>query len=330
MKLAMIGSCGHSGTVLGSAALGLDVEFAAVARWGPDDPLPYVGTPGGAPAETPIYDDYRRMLDEVHPDIVGVFMPLHRNAEASIAAAEHGCHIIGEKPLATKLDDLAELRKAVEAAGVQVAAMMTMRAEAPYQAVRRAVAEGRIGEAILAFGQKSYPFANRGELYKRRETYGGSIPWAAIHAIDFVSWCSGKDYARVAAMHANTAHPERPGMEDNGGLLLEFVGGGHAAITFDYLRPWGKAKRRWGDDRLRIVGTDGVVEIVREGACAVLVTPDADRELPLAPAPDFLAEFIAAVSGRGEGLITTSESFRATEVALKARDAADSGRIVEL
>jgi predicted dehydrogenase len=331
MKLAMIGSYGHCGVVLDSVAKLGDVSLVAAAKWGGDDPLRYVGRHEAAPANLPVYEDYRKMLDEVRPDVAAVFMPLYRNAEASQAAAQRGCHVISEKPLAITLGDLDALRAAVETAGVKIAALMTSRAEPGFQAVRRAVAEGRIGVPILASAQKSYPFAERDDYYRKRQTYGGSIPWQAIHAVDFVSWCAGRDYARVAAVHSNAAHPTHPGMEDCGGLLLDFVGGGHAVIRFDYLRPWpGDGSRRWGDDRLRIAGSAGIVELFDEGTRAHLMTPGGDEELPLPPPRDLFAEFVASIAGRRECVISPGESFRATEVCLKARDAADEGRFVPL
>ncbi|MGC9454167.1 MAG: Gfo/Idh/MocA family protein [Phycisphaerae bacterium] len=331
MKLAMIGSYGHAGVVLDGAAELDDVELVAAARWGEDDPLSYVGRHPAAPASLKVYDDYRRMLTEAKPDLVGVFMPLYRNAEAALAAVEQGCHVISEKPLATKLEDFDRLKRAVEQAGVTIGALMTMRGESAFQAVRDAVAQGKIGHPVLASGQKSYPFANRDDYYKRRKTYGGSILWQAIHALDFIHYTTGRDYTKVAAMNSNACHPTHPGMEDNGGLLLELSGGGHAVVWFDYLRPWSEdVKRRWGDDRLRIAGTDGILEVVDEGTRAVLMTPTATEELPLPKPKNVFVEFVNSLTGRAEGLITPAESFRITEVALKARDAADKGEVVEL
>ncbi|MFW6062203.1 MAG: Gfo/Idh/MocA family protein [Planctomycetota bacterium] len=330
MKFAMIGSYGHARVPLDSLSKQPDTQLVAVARWGQDDPLDYVGKHLAAPASLPIYDDYRKMLDEVQPDAVGVFMPLYRLAEASAEAASRGCHVFTEKPLATSLDDLENLQSAVGANHVRIAACMTMRMAPAFQAIRQAVSDGRIGEPILASGQKSYPFASRDAYYKQRETYGGSILWQAIHALDFVYWATGRDYARVAAMESNAAHPSHPGMEDNGGLLLEFSGGGHAVIRYDYLRPWGKVQRPWGDDRLRIAGAKGIVETRDHGSRAVLLAPDYEEQLHLPPERDLFGEFVDAIQGRGDGLISNDESFRITEVGLKARDAADEGRVVEL
>lgn len=331
MRIAIIGSYGHVGYLLDSAALRQGSSLVAAARWGPDDPLGFVGKSAASPAALPIYDDYRKMLDEVRPDVVGVFMPLYRNAEAAIAVAQRGSHILCEKPLATTLEDLAALRQAVARGGVRLAALLAMRAEPVFQTIRHIVAAGQIGRPVLAYGQKSYPFNQRDDYYKTRRTYGGSIPWQAIHAIDFVSYCTGCDYTRAAAMHSNACHPTHEGMEDNGGVLLEFRGGGHAVISFDYLRPWSPGvKRPWGGDALRICGTDAMVETVDDLAAVRLTTPTGTQAVPLAPARDLVTEFIAALQGRGECVISTDESFRITEVALKARDAADNGVTVNL
>jgi len=331
MKLAMIGSYGHTGFVLRSLPKLKDVRLAAVARYGPDDPLRFLGRHPAVPKDTPVYDDYRRMLEEVRPDLVSVCMPLYRNAEASIAAAQQGCQIFSEKPLAISLEDLALLRRAVTDNGVRIAAMFGTRCEPAFQTVRKVVAEGRIGRPILATAQKSYPLGRRDEYYKKRETYGGSIPWQAIHALEFVSYCTGKDYRRVAAMQSNEAAAEYPEMEDNGGIVLELLGGGHAVIWFDYLRPKAEGvERRHGDDRLRIAGSEGIVEIVDEGTRVILMTPTDVEEVPLEPGLDLFADFVSSIQGRGECPVSAEESFRITEVALKARQAADEGTVLDL
>ena len=328
MKLAMIGSYGHTGIVMRSSAF-KDVELVAIAKYDPGDPLRFASNVAAAAA--PVYDDYRKMIEQTHPDVVSVCMPLYRNAEASIFAAEHGCHIISEKPLATTLEDLSALRAAVERAGVKICAMFQYRTHAPFQTVRKVVEAGRIGRCILAFAQKSYPFGGRDDFYRDRKTYGGTIPWVAIHALEFTSYCTGKDYVRLAAMQSNESLADFPGCEDNGGILLELQGGGHAIISFDFLRPASSdKKRRHGDDRLRIAGDRGIVEIVDEGTRVILMTPDAVEEVPLTSARDLFAEFVASIQGRGSCIVSPEDSFRITEVALKARQAADNGKFVTL
>lgn len=333
MKLALIGSYGHVATALTSAAKQSDLTLAGVAKYDSSDRMSLVGKHPYVPAGTKVYDDYRKMLDEVRPDVVCVFMPFYQLAAGSIASAEHGAHVFSEKPLATTMQDLDRLKKTLAANNVRIAASLNMRGHEVFQAVRQTIEKGLIGRPILACGQKSYPFDKRDDYYKKRETYGGSIPWQAIHALDFVSYCVGRPYSRVAGMHGNAAHPTHSEMEDTGGLLLEFVGGGHAVISFDYLRPWGAAKgRRWGDDRLRIAGDKAAVEIVDDGKRVELMTNDGVQNVPLPPERDLFGEFVQSLrdGGKSAPLITHEESLRITEVALLARQAADEGRIIEL
>jgi len=330
LKLALAGGYGHCNALVKSALARQDVQFVAAAKWGPEDPTKYMGIEG-VPKDLPLYDDYRTMLDKHQPDIVGVFMPFFRIAETARDSAERSCHLICEKPLATTLEGLSALREAVRRNGVRIAAFMSMRAQPSYQAVRKLIAEGRIGQPILAAAQKSYPFKTRDDFYKRRETYGGSIPWQAIHALDLIAYCTGRDFVRVAAMQSNEAHPTHPGMEDNGGILLELSGGGHAVIWFDYLRPWAEGvQRKHGDDRLRIAGSQGIIEVIEEGTRVQLMTPTNVEDVPLPPEGDLFASFVDSLKGDGEPLITDDESFRVTQVALMARQAADEGRLVEL
>jgi predicted dehydrogenase len=326
MKIAIIGSYGHIGEALAGIAQVGDGELVAAARWGPDDPLGFVGK--ACRANLPIYDDYRRMLDERRPEMVGVFTPLYRLAEASLEAVGRGCHLLSEKPLATEWDDFHRLRAAVAKARVHVAAMFTMRGSPAFRTIRAAVQQGRIGRAVCAYAQKSYPFATRDDFYKSRRTYGGTIPWQEIHAIDAVAWCTGQDYRRLAAIAGNAAHPSHPGMEDHGGIVAELSGGGSAVINFDYLRPWGQAARPWGDDRLRIAGTEGIIETKDCAATVELLTPDSVELLPLAPPTNVAADFLRALQGQYTMPVTTEESFRMTAVALKARDAQDSGQML--
>ncbi len=328
MKLAIIGSYGHLGTVLAGLKDLPDVQLVAAAPWGDGDPMHFTDDP--AWAQTPVHDDWREMLADVEVDVAAVFTPFAQLGPTAAAAAGSDCHVFMEKPLAITREDLEALRVAVYTAGVQLAACLNMRGAPAYQALRRAVLDGRIGEPICATAQKSYPFNQRDEFYASRETYGGTIPWVGIHALDYLSWCTGLGYRRLAAVASNLAHPSRPGMEDQCGILAELDSGAAATISLDYLRPWGKLKRPWGDDRLRVAGTDGVLETTECGHAVELMTADATEMLPLPPAVNVFTEFIAGLRGSREPLISTEESFRITEVALAARDAQDSGEFIDV
>jgi len=330
VRVGLIGTDGHIDILLGSIPRLSGVELTAVAKSLPDDDVSRLKRAHAFSETVSIYDHFEQMLDKEELDVVGVCLPYYRNAEASIAAARKGLHIVSEKPVATTLEDLAALKNAVAAAKVRLTSMMNMRCFPPYRAARKAVQDGLIGEPILLTSQKSYRFgAARPWFYRDLKTYGGTIPWAGIHSIDYMRWTSGRKYLRASAWHGNKDHPEYPGFQDHAGVLFKLDNGGTAMTNLDYLRP-GTAPTH-GDDRLRIAGSEGVLEVIgAENRVLLITAADAPRELELPETVDFFADFLAELAGEKEHLISQEDAFRLTEVCLKARNAADAGTWIDL
>lgn len=330
IKVGLIGSDGHTGVILGSISRIEGVAFTAFAKSRPGDDVGWLRRNRAFGAKTRVYDDFQSMLEKEELDVVGVCLPYYRNAEASMAAARRGMHIVSEKPVATTLADLDSLEKAVKKAGVRLTSMMNMRCGPPYRAARRAVKDGLVGEPILITSQKSYKFGKeRPWFYKEYDKYGGTIPWVGIHSIDYMRWTSGREFVRVAAFHGNKAHADYPGCQDHAGVLFKLDNGGTAMSNLDYLRP--EAAPTHGDDRLRIAGSDGVVEVVgAEGRAFLITASNEPRDLELPPPVDFFADFLAELRGEGKHLISQQDAFHLTRVCLKARQAAETGNWVDV
>ena len=325
-RVGLIGTDGHTSILLGSIPRLDGVELTAFAKSLPEDDASGLRRHKAFTKQTRIYDRFERMLEQEELDVVGICLPYYRNSEASIAAARKGIHIVSEKPVATTLADLAALKKAVTDSGVRLTSMMNMRCSPPYRAARTAIRDGLIGEPILLTSQKSYRFgAKRPWFYKDQKTYGGTIPWAGIHSIDYMRWTSGREYVQVSAWHGNKDHPEYPGFQDHAGVLFKLENGGTAMTSLDYLRP--EPAPTHGDDRLRIAGSKGVLEVMGTAGRVQLITAsDEPRDLELPESVDFFGDFMAELNGEGEHLISQEDAFRLTEVVLIARDAAETGR----
>jgi predicted dehydrogenase len=330
VRVGLIGTDGHTSVLLGSIPNLPRVELVAFAKSLPDDDASGLKRNKAFTEKTRIYDRFEQMLEREELDVVGVCLPYYRNAEASIAAARKGIHIVSEKPVATTLEDLTALKKAVAESKVRLTSMMNMRCVPPYRAARKAVQDGLVGEPILLTSQKSYRFgAARPWFYKDMITYGGTIPWAGIHSIDYMRWTSGQNYVQVSAWHGNKDHPDYPGFQDHAGVLFKLDNGGTAMTNLDYLRP--ETAPTHGDDRLRIAGSEGVLEVTgAEGRVSLVTASDGPRELELSEKVDFFANFLAELAGEGEHLISQDDAFGLTEVCLKARTAAEKGMWLEL
>ena len=281
-------------------------------------------------SQTRVYENYHEMLEREQLDVVGVCLPFYQNAEASIQAARKGIHVLSEKPAALTLPDLARLEQEIQRSGVRYSIMLAMRAMPIFLAARKAVQKGAIGEPILLSSQKSYQFGSeRPWYYKERKTYGGTIPWVGIHSLDYMRWVSGQEYSQVAAFEGNKAHPETPGCEDHAGLLFRLANGGTATCHLDFLRP--ASAPTHGDDRLRIAGSEGVIEATDiDNRVNLISAKGTVGDLPLPPPADFFGTFIASLRGEGEPLVSTEDAFAITRICLKARDAADTGAWVKL
>ena len=329
LRVGLIGTIGHIKYVLDGIPELEDVELTAAAKAIPDDDLANARKQPAFSATTVCYEDWREMLDKESLDIVSVCRPYPMNTEASIEALQRNIHVISEKPVATSLENLDRLEAAIQSSEARLTAMFGMRYTPALQALHKSVSSGAIGTPVLASGQKSYKFGTRPEFFRHRETYGGSILWVAIHAVDFMRWVGGFEYTQVAALHGNTVKTEYPGCEDTGGILFQLSNGGTGIVSLDYLRP--SSAGTHGDDRLRIVGSEGVVEMTDSGARATMIREGTETvDLPLNKPGNLLIDLVGELRGESTHIIASNESTYVTRICLLARDAADRNEILPI
>ena len=98
-----------------------------------------------------------------------------------------------------------------------------------------------------------------------------------------------------------------------------------ASVNADYFRPLSAPTH--DDDRLRIAGSEGVVEY-REGK-VLLIDKNGRQELPLPKEQNIFEQFLRRIGGENTG-VTPEEGFTVTRLALAARRAADTGKKILL
>ncbi len=327
LRVALIGGAGHTHYVLGGLEAVPGAVLCAVAPGGPEEDPARLRRLASGP--TRFYEDYCALLAAEGPDLVAVAPVFHRHAEVTCAALRAGAAVYCEKPLALTLESLGQVRSAVAETGRPLGIMLNFRYLPAFATARRLVAGGAIGEPTVGYAQKSYKRGTRPDFYRRRETFGGIIPWVGIHAIDFLRWVSGREYRSVTARHVKLHCPDYPGLEDAATCLYELENGASAVMSFDFLRPAGAPTH--GDDRLRLLGERGALEVCGESRLE-LITAEGARTVPCeAPARGPFADFALSVLDPSHRcLITAAEAIRVTEIALRTRDAADSGLRVAL
>jgi predicted dehydrogenase len=326
LNLAFVGLKGHWYAIAEELRALPQVRWVAVADDSPEMLARVPDFPGATP-ETHTYLNVHDLLAKEKVDIVVEAGNDRDRAGIVLACAERGIHVVTEKPLVKHLPDLEKVQAAVSGAGITATMLITMRCLPTFLAMKQAVAEGRIGQVCQAGAQKSYKLGERPGWQKRRETFSGIIPFVGIHALDLVRWTSGREFVEVMAYQSNVVHPEVGELEDNACVIAKLDNGASAAIRLDYCRP--AAAPTHGDDRVRIAGNRGVIECI--GDRTVLITHDEEpRALRLPPPVAFFTDYVQALEQQRPPFIPFADCVRITEVVLRAREAAETGRPVKI
>jgi predicted dehydrogenase len=276
------------------------------------------------------YDDAAAMLDDFQPNIVSVGAVYGHIGEVVAMCIGRGLPVVTDKPLAATWQQYHRIATIAQAnAGTRIATEFDLRSAPAFVAARLAVQRGMVGDVALVAAQKSYRFGDaRPAFYKSRSDYGGTLLWIASHGIDAIAFTTGLRFASVRGAHGNVTQPTYGSMEDHTVSMFELSNGGHAVAHADFLRP-GKAHTH-GDDRIRIAGSRGVVE-VRDGRCMLTTHDAAEHEITgwAQPTPVHHA-LLAAVTGTDDTPYSTAESLRMARILLHARDAADKGMTIAM
>ena len=310
MKVCFIGACGHSKQAYQYLKTRSDTEFVGMAPESLHEEL----TASFDPA-IPFYTDYLAMLNEVRPDLAVVSPVFGHTGRAILACAERGIDVFAEKPVAATIEELNAVEAAVRESGIRFCAMHYLRYAPAFYHGAKLVRSGAIGEVRMATAQKSYRYGKRPAWYHDRALYGGTIPWVGIHAIDWIYHFTGKRFLSVNTRIVGR-DPEMAAL-----CQFEMEDGALGGMNLDFYRP--NQATTHGDDRIRCVGTLGVLEV--RGGEILLINGEGEQILRPAEAPELLEEFL----GGGES-VPPEEIFYLTRVAILARDAADRNEITRI
>lgn len=323
MRLAFIGGYGHHYLRHLLREPGAEQEYTvAVAADGHDaEQARRFITKLEISADVGWYDDPRHLLDTFQPDVVSIGAVYGYNGDMVALVLERYIPVVSDKPIAATWEQLERLRELTTARSRVLLTEFPFHSQAEFRAARAAVAADHIGEVVLATAQKSYRFGSRPAWFGNRADYGGTMLWVASHGIDAIQFCTGQNFQRVIGVQGNLSRPTYGDMEDHCVALFEMENGGSAVVHADYLRPAGAPTH--GDDRLRIAGSQGVVE-VRGGRCRMLTEDEPERDITeTVTVRPVHQELLAALRGECSEFYSTEASLQMADVLLRARDAAD-------
>lgn len=316
MKIAFIGCRGHLGYVFNEMKVFPELEVCGLCAAG-DAPDRLTVNLEKLGYSAPLFDDYRELIDTVKPDIAVVSGPWHLHAPMSLYCLERGVDVFCEKPVAFTLDEVDALEQAAAKTGAKFGGMMGMRFESHFHTALKMINDNLIGDIQLIYTRKSYVYGTRPDFYNSRATYGGTIPWVGSHAIDLIQHCNAGDFASVRAWHCHRDNnAELPELTAH--CAFTMTSGALASADIDYLRP--AAAGSHGDDRLRAVGSAGIIEVTY--GKIEIIDADGTREIiPELPRYGVFGDFVYARHDAARKL--TADNLRLTRACLYARESAD-------
>jgi predicted dehydrogenase len=271
----------------------------------------------------------REILEDPSIPLVASAGIPNERAPLGLEVMRHGKDYLVDKPGITTLAQLAEVKR-VQAETRRIYSIAYSERLENRATVRAGdlVKAGAIGKVIQTIGlgpHRENP-KSRPPWFYERERYGGILCDIASHQFDQFLFFTGSTRAEILAAQAgNVHHPDKPGLEDFGDVMLQGDRGA-GYIRVDWFTPDGLAT--WGDGRLTILGTDGYIEIRKNidiagrpgGSHLFLVdqketryVDSQDQELP------YGRQLVDDVLNRTETAMSQEHCFLAMELALRAQ-----------
>lgn len=279
------------------------------------------------------HDDFEALLASVDCDAVAVGDYYGKRGRLAIRALSAGKHLLGDKPLCTRLEELDEIARLSSEQGLRVGCMLDMRDTAPVITARELIQAGTIGEVhAMAFGgQHPLLLGSRPGWYFEPGKHGGTINDIGIHALDALQWVTGLRFTSLNAARCwNAIAREYPHFEGAGQLMLTMDNGCGVLGDVSYLAPdssWYLLPFYW---RLTFWGSKGALEVSAtcDHASLALDGEDGVRQVPLVEGTPgaYLRAFARDIAGTTqEGELCTEGVLRVSRMALVIQAAADAG-----
>lgn len=279
--------------------------------------------------DLPRVQDKRALLEDPRIDVILTAAVADQRASIAIEAMQHGKDVMADKPGCTTLADLEAIRRTIDETGRIWSVNFSERFLVPAvgEALRLA-REGAIGRVVqtIGLGPHRLNAKLRDPWFFERRQYGGILTDIASHQIDQFLVFTGSDDAEIVSASArNLAHPQWPGLQDFGELLLRSEKG-HGYVRVDWFTPDGLPS--WGDGRLLVLGTEGYIELRKYIDIAgrpgtnhlFLVNGTRVEHIPCEGLPlTYFTEFSADVLNRTETAMPQGHAFRVMELAIRAQ-----------
>ncbi|MBT3376506.1 MAG: Gfo/Idh/MocA family oxidoreductase [Lentisphaerae bacterium] len=330
LKIAVVGMRhGHITALISHAKARPDTEIVALCEED-DETRKQLVADGQTPTPLASLD---ALLADVDCDVIAIGDYYAKRGAIAIQALQHGKHVIADKPLCTRIDELEEISGLASGKGLKVGCMLDMRNSPRLLAMHAVLAEGLIGEvqAVSFGGQHPLMRETRAAWYFEEGKHGGTINDIGIHAIDALPWLTGLDFSCInAARGWNALATGAPFMKDCAQMMLTLENGAGVLGDVSYLMPNSQGYSHPYYWRFTLWGTKGILETSATSDCLTLSLDGekAPRSLPLGEGRGggYLQDFVDDINGvAGDDAMATAGVIKSSLTTLRIQQAADEG-----
>ncbi len=239
---------------------------------------------------TRTYRAYEDLLRDPEVDAVYIPLPNSLHREWTIKAAEHGKHVLCEKPLALKAAEALEMAAACAGRGVRLMEAFMYRYTERTRAVLEVLRSGALGEVKFVGSSFRYLMSNPASIKLKPELGGGALYDVGCYPVNFIGLVADE----ISRNPPGTCRPKSVAVEcvREGGVdlilsgLLKFPDGLIGSLHCGF-----NAQARIFSE---IIGTKGVLEIPHpffdNAGPLTLIAGEERREIPVAASDRYRAE----------------------------------------
>ncbi len=281
--------------------------------------------------------DYRELINSPQVDIVLVLTSMLEHARIAGYALRAGKHVLVEKPMATDLDEAAELLELAKQGPALYLPAPFVELSPTFQIIARHIQRGDIGVPLSARARYGWSGPWWGKWFY--QSGGGAIFDLAPYNLTSLTGLLGPA-RRVTAM-TGVAIPERQAggenlnvqAEDNAQILIDFGGSAFAVVTAGF------TIQQYRSPALEVYGSQGTIQMLGDdwdpdgyevwqnevGAWKVFKETDPNWSWC-----DGLNHLVLCLQSGQKPLIQAEQAYHVLEIMLRAQESGRDGQVKEI
>jgi predicted dehydrogenase len=207
-----------------------------------------------------VHENYDALLADPGVDAVYIPLPNHLHVEWATKALQAGKHVLVEKPVALKAEEIDGLIALRDSTGLLAAEALMIAHHPQWLRTRALIRSGAIGDLVHVDGVFSYNLRDAGNIRAQAALGGGGLRDIGVYTFGGVRLATGLEPDTLAAAHVSWSGSGdgKPGGKAGGGVDLlahvtgRFDGFSYSSVTSMNMAPY---------QRMSFHGSEGWIEL---------------------------------------------------------------------